>query len=133
MVFTRETDYAVRIVRHLATVTSRTEAKKIAEATDVTLRFALKILSKLVAGGLVRSYKGTQGGYELQKPAAEISLRDIVEIIEGPVTISKCLDQNSDCECQSAGNCKVRRVFGKIADSVNAQLASYTIDQFADD
>ena len=130
MVFTRETDYAVRIVRHLATVTSRTEAKKIAEATDVTLRFALKILSKLVAGGLVRSYKGTQGGYELQKPASAITLREIVEIIEGPVYLSKCLHEEGECSCGDKQGCKVRGVFAEIADTVNQKMEGYTVDQF---
>ena len=62
MYFTKETDYAVRIVRFLAGHEGRTPAKDIAEGTDVTLRFALKILNKLVGAELVKSYKGISGG-----------------------------------------------------------------------
>ena len=62
MHITLESDYAVRIVSCLTTANKRLDAKTIAERTCVTLRFALKILRKLVAGGIVKSYKGTQGG-----------------------------------------------------------------------
>ena len=85
MYFTKETDYAVRITRYLAAQQNRMPAKDIAEHTDVTLRFALKILNKLVGAGLVTSYKGKTGGYELAAPPAQIDLRQIVETIEGPV------------------------------------------------
>ena len=65
MHITLESDYAVRIVYCLAQNGGRMEAAAIAEQTGVTLRFSLKILRKLVAGGLVKSYKGAGGGYEL--------------------------------------------------------------------
>lgn len=70
MYITLEADYAVRIVNCLAKNGSRMDAKALSAATGVTLRFSLKILRKLVAQGIVRSYKGTQGGYELARRAA---------------------------------------------------------------
>ena len=127
MYFTKETDYAVRIVRFLAGHEGRTPAKDIAEGTDVTLRFALKILNKLVGAELVRSYKGISGGYELAARPEEINLRQIVETIEGPVGISKCLHE--DCGCSTC-DCKVKNIYADIAQMVNEKLASHTIDEF---
>lgn len=74
MHITLESDYAIRIVLYLSQIQKRAEAKNISENTEVTLRFALKILRKLVAAGIVKSFKGTQGGYELNKAPAEITL-----------------------------------------------------------
>ena len=65
MHITLESDYAIRIVVFLAQQGKRADAKLISENTEVSLRFALKILRKLVSGGIIRSYKGTTGGYEL--------------------------------------------------------------------
>ena len=83
MHITLETDYAVRITGCLAAEKSRLDAKTIAEKTGVTLRFSLKILRKLVAGGIVKSYKGAQGGYELAKAPKDVTLRDVIDSIEG--------------------------------------------------
>ena len=74
MHMTLEADYAVRIVEFLAVNPGRADAKTISERTSVTLRFTLKILRTLVSDGIVRSYKGAKGGYELAKPPKEITL-----------------------------------------------------------
>lgn len=68
MHITLETDYAVRIVSVLCLDGGRVEAKAISERAVVTLRFALKILRKLVSAGIVRSYKGTQGVSDKSQP-----------------------------------------------------------------
>ena len=64
MHITLEADYAIRIVQVLAQNQRRLDAKTISEMTGVTLRFSLKILRKLVAAGIIKSFKGTQGGYD---------------------------------------------------------------------
>ena len=89
MQLTLEADYAVRIVYTLAREQCRLDACALAEKTGVTVRFSLKILRKLVAAGLVRSYKGVNCGYEIAKDAKEISLLDIVETIEGPIHLAR--------------------------------------------
>ena len=90
MHMTLEADYAVRIVEFLAVNPGRADAKTISERTSVTLRFTLKILRTLVSDGIVRSYKGAKGGYELAKPPKEITLRSVIEAVEGPYMISRC-------------------------------------------
>ena len=83
MHITLEADYAIRIVQVLAQSQKRLDAKTISEMTGVTLRFSLKILRKLVAAGIVKSFKGTQGGYEIGRALDEISLGEVIETIEG--------------------------------------------------
>ena len=125
MHITLESDYAVRIVYCLAQNGGRMEAAAIAEQTGVTLRFSLKILRKLVAGGLVKSYKGAGGGYELAKAPDEISLYEVIEQVEGPYAISRCLSEE-DYTCnrnrQTCGVCKFNRIYAEISETVTQRL-----------
>lgn len=124
MHITLESDYAVRIVSCLAKSGGRMDAKQIAGETGVTLRFSLKILRKLVTGGLVRSYKGTKGGYELGRPASLISLCDVIETVEGPYALSRCLGETG-YECTRGGDgaqCPFRQVYAEISEMVRKRL-----------
>lgn len=132
MHITLEADYAVRIVSCLIKNNKRMDAKSIAEETCVTLRFALKILRKLVASGIVKSYKGTLGGYEIAKAPAEISLCDVIETVEGSYHLSRCLDENYACTRGCSGNCCYQNVFNEISIMVQDKLKSYTFDQLKD-
>ena len=82
MHMTLEADYAVRIVEFLAAANQKVDARTISEETHVPLRFALKILRKLVADDIMISYKGAHGGYMLAHPAGEITLRRVIESVE---------------------------------------------------
>ena len=106
MHMTLEADYAVRIVEFLAVNPGRADAKTISERTSVTLRFTLKILRTLVSDGIVRSYKGAKGGYELAKPPKEITLRSVIEAVEGPYMISRCQGDAYSCQRTS---CRLHR------------------------
>ena len=72
MRITLESDYALRILASMAQYDGVTDAKTISSDTSVTLRFTLKILNKLVQGGIVESFKGARGGYKLKASAADI-------------------------------------------------------------
>lgn len=130
MHITLESDYAVRIVGCLAKEKRRIDAKTISEITSVTLRFALKILRKLVSNGVVKSYKGAQGGYELARKPEEISLKDVIETVEGKYQLSRCLSEEYDCSRDMTGNCKFRCVFNDISAEVEKKLEKYTFDMF---
>lgn len=133
MYMTLEADYAVRIVNSLAEHKVRMDAKSLAACTGVTLRFSLKILRKLVAEGIVRSYKGTQGGYELAKPAKDISLGEVIELVEGPITISRCVG-SEDFECTRVNHhceCRFNKAFTEAAQLVRDRLYSVKFEQEA--
>lgn len=130
MHITLEADYAVRIVSCLSKAEKRLDAKTISEQASVTQRFALKILRKLVANGLVKSFKGTQGGYELAKNPSEISLKDVIETVEGQYHFSRCLSEEYGCNRGMSGHCQFQRVFAQISEDVAKKLDSYTFDMF---
>lgn len=126
-----ESDYAVRILIYLCRQEERKDANAIATATDVTRRFALKILRKLVAGGLVKSFKGISGGYVICKKPEEINLLQVIEIVEGRYYFSRCLTETHECDswCNKPC-CKVREVYSEITDTVREKLENVTFDQF---
>ena len=134
MHITLETDYAVRIVYCLACQQVRMDAKAISEATGVTLRFSLKILRKLVASGLVRSYKGTHGGYELARPSEEMTLYDVLETVEGPYAFSRCIAPDFECTRKSSDciPCKFQKIYCDISKTVQAQLRAVHFSDLID-
>ena len=126
MHITQESDYAVRIVYCLAKCGTRRDARGISEEMCVTLRFSLKILGKLVSSGIVESYKGNRGGYELARPASEITLKDVIDAVEGPYRLSRCVGEGGAGECNrgASGCCTFQKVFHDISKSINEQLAA---------
>ena len=132
MQLTLEADYAVRIVYVLGVMKEKTDAKSISEKAGVTLRFSLKILRKLVAAGIVRSYKGTQGGYELAKPPREISLLEVIETVEGPIRLNRCTASEFICTRPKTEPCAFQQVFNQLSATVRDQLGKSTFDQFLD-
>jgi len=143
MKITNEADYALRIMHYLALCGSKTDennvvdAKTIAETVSVPPGFTLKILRKLVCGGLVVSYKGVRGGYALSTSPAEITMRSIVELIDGPLTISKCLCDGYECSHSTNRNsqdadvkcgCYFHHVFDEINIFIAKKLENITLD-----
>lgn len=106
-----EADYAVRIIQCLADEDQRMNAKAIAQKTRVTPKFTLKILHKLAVASIVKSYKGIGGGYELAKPGEEINLREVIECIEGPIILNRCLQEDFACDHPEQCNCYFQDVF----------------------
>ena len=95
----------------------------------VTLRFSLKILHKLVKCGIVKSYKGAKGGYELSRPASEINLKQVIEAIEGTYKIARCIDPDYVCQWKKTpGLCSFRREFSRISEQVNDELEKVSFD-----
>ena len=128
-----ESDYAIRIVSCLAQAGRRMDAKTLAQNTDVTLRFALKILHKLASGGVVLSYKGAGGGYELARPLSQISLKTVIDLVQGEYAFSRCLGESFCCSQNDGGMpCRFRQVFSEISDIVKQKLARATFDQLVD-
>ncbi len=128
MHITLESDYAIRIVGSLAASEKRLDAKAISEMTCVTLRFALKILRKLASDGIVKSFKGKNGGYEIGRDPSEISMMDVIESVEGKYYLSRCLASGYECTRGMSGRCSYQKVFDQISEEVERKLSSYTFD-----
>lgn len=122
MYITLEADYAVRIVVFLAEQGKRIDASTISESTGVSLRFALKILRSLVGKGITKSFKGTQGGYELNHKPEEITLKDILQAIEGEYVFSRCINSENECTKPKSSVCKAQKAFKSITKRVSEML-----------
>ena len=105
MVFSNSTEYAIRAVTHLALLPAGTlaGAREISRAQNIPVPFLWKILQRLGRRKLVRSFKGLRGGYELARPADQITLRDLVAATNGDEVEGRCVlglahcDENSPC------------------------------------
>ena len=128
MRITLESDYALRIVTALASVGELVDAKTLSDTTQVTLRFTLKILRKLVQGDFVSSVKGAKGGYKLKRAPEEITLRSVIEHIDGPIVIARCLDSEGICSLnRDKTACIYHHIFDKISTDVAEKLGAVTI------
>jgi Rrf2 family protein len=71
---------------------------EVSREMDIPRSFLAKIFQSLVRAGLVQSVRGTGGGFRLARPAAEITVLDIIEGVEGPIALQRCLEEKPDCE-----------------------------------
>ena len=111
MQITRQADYAVRAVLYLAEHerTARVTTAEIGREQQIPLTFLAKIVAQLSTAGILRSTRGSHGGVSLALPPAEISLLDIVEVIDGPVVLNECVSDRSLCPL--GDKCPVHRVW----------------------
>ena len=125
---TKLTDYATVVLTVLATrpggVLSATELADLARLEAPTVS---KLLKPLAQAGLVCSQRGVRGGYRLSRAAAEISLIEIVEAMEGPLAMTEC--SQHDSQCGLADQCGVRANWRLINDVVADALRGVTLAQ----
>ncbi len=133
MRITLESDYALRILTTMAGYEKITDAKTIADDTSVTQRFTLKILHKLVQGELVKSFKGVNGGYTLKIKPEDITLKRVIELIDGPIAIARCLDSGESCSlnCDKSA-CDYHHIFDIISIDLASKLNKITIQDVID-
>ena len=135
MRITQEADYALRIVYLLAKNGGILDSATISSGSGVTERFTVKILRKLMGDGIVASKMGARGGYSLAARPEAVSMQRVIEAIDGPVEISRCLD--SDYECTRMGDkkfeCTFHLIFAKINKSIADRMSTITFDTVIED
>ena len=126
----READYAVRLMVHMAAaIPERLQAKTLAEAEHVPESFLFKILQLLMRYRLVKSYRGVHGGYQLAVDPAKLTLYRLLEIVDGPIGLNVCVSSGLGCE-MSAG-CAVHDVWMVAQAQLRQTLESATIADLA--
>ncbi len=101
----RLTDYGTLVLAHLPSDQAKfLSAADVAAATGINIPTVSKLLKELAKADLVRSTRGSQGGYRLSRPASEISAADIIDALEGPVSITECSSSDSHCNYESVCN-----------------------------
>ncbi|HMV96865.1 MAG TPA: Rrf2 family transcriptional regulator [Anaerolineales bacterium] len=110
MQITRQADYAVRAVLHLArTGDQRTATSTIAEEQHIPPSFLAKIISQLSIAGLLHTSRGARGGVTLAREAKEITLLEVIEAIDGPIQLNECVGENGICSFDE--QCPLRPVW----------------------
>ena len=111
MQVSRKIDYALRAVIHLADE----EAERACSVAEIAAReriprqFLEKIVQELIHKGLVRSRRGPHGGYVLARPADQVTFKDVIEALEGPISLNVCVGEHPDCFL--LGTCGMQRVW----------------------
>src|SRR6202035_1531011 len=114
----KKADYALMAMKHLAVRGDRasSSAREIAEQYDIPIELMAKVLQRLVRRGLLASHQGTHGGYQLARGPAQISVADVIQAIDGPVTFTACTTEIGRCDQSAKCNvhCRLWRVLARI-------------------
>jgi Rrf2 family protein len=131
MQITRQADYAVRAVLYVSKLgaNQRAATRQIAEEQRIPPSFLAKIISQLSIAGLLDTSRGARGGVMLAKHPAEISLLEVVEAIDGPVTLHACVDDETICPFGK--DCLLRPVWCNAHDDVIRRLKDTHFSQFS--
>jgi Rrf2 family protein len=130
----KKADYALMAMQHLARKTSggpSTSAREIAEQYDIPIELMAKVLQRLVRVGLLVSTQGTRGGYTLGRSSGVISVADVIQAIDGPLTVTACSTDKHDCE--QYGKCSIRDPLWQIRERIVEALGTVTIAELASD
>ncbi len=132
MEITQQADYAVRIVLDLALhpAGERVSSDGIARRQKIPVAFIAKIVARLAAHHLIQTQRGVNGGICLARPAAEVTLLHVVEAIDGPVTLNRCVQQPSGCPRDRT--CAVHPIWSTLCTEFRARLNSYDFAQIAE-
>ena len=109
---------------------ARTSAGELAEETGLPVPTVQKVVSLLSRAGLLRSIRGAGGGLQLARPAAAITLADIVEAVEGPIALTSCVEHGKH-DCALEGTCGVQPHWGLVNDAMRGALAGIPLTQLA--
>jgi Rrf2 family iron-sulfur cluster assembly transcriptional regulator len=126
----QDTDYALRVLVNLADRYGRgaVSTKVLAEEGDISYQFACKIMQKLHSAKLVASRMGPKGGFCLGKPPSRVNLLEVIEAVQGPVSLNKCLMK--DDVCTRKPKCPVSGKLGQLQEYIESFLGGVTLDEF---
>lgn len=126
----RRVDYGLRAVIYLASQNPDRSCSvgEIASQQGIPRKFLEKIIQDLIRSGVVRSKRGPDGGYSLARPPAEISFRDVIEAVEGPIAVNVCMDQN--LRCDHMPRCAMFNVWNEVQRKVVDIFANTTLANF---
>lgn len=128
MRLTRQTNYAIRLLMYCAANEGRlSRVPEVAAAYSVSELFLFKILQPLVEHRLVETVRGRNGGVRLARPAAEISLFDVVRVTEENFAMAECFE-NDATECPLVDSCALNEALRKALGAFFEVLQGYSIE-----
>jgi len=120
-------------MKHLAVRGDRasSSAREIAELYSIPIELLAKVLQRLVRGGLLVSQQGTRGGYQLARVPSQVSVADVIQAIDGPVTVTAC--SSEDGQCEQYEKCNVRDPLWRVRERILTALGECTLAELASD
>jgi Rrf2 family protein len=130
MQITRQADYAVRAIYFLSNLgfESRASTSQIAKEQHIPPSFLAKIISQLSVAGLLHTSRGARGGVSLARDPKDITMRDVVEAIDGPILLNECVEDAHGCKFDK--DCPMRLMWCEIQDDLISRLESTTFADF---
>jgi Rrf2 family iron-sulfur cluster assembly transcriptional regulator len=127
----QESDYALRLVLMLSKegLGNRLDAKFLSEKANIPLRFLLKLTRKLIQAGIVKSYRGINGGYAITKEPKDITLKNVVEAIQGPIIITRCIYDKQSCNANKIGHCSIHNALSNIQNTLVNELEKVNFEK----
>jgi Rrf2 family protein len=127
----KKADYALLAMRHLAAHSDRgaTSARELAETYGIPPELLAKVLQRLVRRRLLESHQGIRGGYALARAASGISVADVIQAVDGPLTVTACSEVDHSCE--QYAKCNIRDPLWRIKDRIVAALAATSVAELA--
>ena len=124
----KKADYALMAMKHLATrhdAAASCSAREISESYEIPLELLAKVLQRLVRARLLHSVQGTRGGYRLGRPATTIPVAEVIQAVDGPVTVTAC--SPNDHRCEQYSKCSIRDPLWKIRGRILEALTTVTV------
>ena len=126
------TRYGIRAILELAEHYGEgpLQLRIIARDQGVSVKYLEQLMAMLKSAGIVRSVRGSKGGYELAKSPAQVKVSDCFECLEGNIITTECVD--SDSYCERKNNCMARQLWADVQNAVMEVLESMTLQNIVD-
>ena len=126
------TDYAIVILSQMShDIGAVNSAASLAVNAQVPLPTVAKILKLLSAAGVVTSHRGVAGGYSLDRPAAAVSVAEIIQSLEGPIALTACVDGAVD-DCEAENHCPISGNWNRVNDAIRTALDGVSLADMTD-
>lgn len=127
MKLTTRTHYGIRAMLELAENYGHgpLQIKIIGKRQDISVKYLEQLMATLKSGGLIRSIRGSKGGYTLTKAPVDVRLREIFNCLEGPIVTIECVEDESFCA--RAADCAIRELWSRVQDAMMSVLQSMTL------
>lgn len=122
-------DYGLVIVTTLVGADSLLTTNDLVQRSGIPLATVRKLLKYMVDGGLVESFRGNKGGYKLARPAAKISIADVIQAIDGPIFLTDCSNTYSNDRCSLEESCPLALKWCRLNNEIVGKLQSVSIQE----
>ena len=127
-VLRRNTDYALRAILNLAeSQEDSVSTRDIADQEKISYQLACKLMQKMKKAGLVESVMGKKGGYSLSRKPADITLKEVIDAIQGPVLLNRCLKKGYVCEKME--NCPINKKLKQWQNELDREMQETTLEE----